>query len=253
MHTVNQRSIIALIAFLAGFALFPARANADDVRGTIVSRALSHVGSRYKTGGTAPPAFDCSGFVGYVLKPFVAGLPRLSRDMAAFGRPVDRDALAAGDLVFFATTGDAGAISHVALFIGDGKIVHAISDGPERGVTVTPLDARYWKTRYRWARRVLAGEPAVAKPVADKPAVAKHEATKPADAKPTDEKPADAKPASAKPAETASPWDTWDGIVRGDYEQWKEQQKKDFEAHKNAFDATGESDAFEEWKKEHER
>ncbi len=243
---MDARRYFVRTSFAAVFLFTSAALFASDVRVTIVDRALSHVGSRYATGGIAPPAFDCSGFVGYVLKPFVSGLPRLSRDMAAFGRPVNRDALAAGDLVFFATTGEAGAISHVALYIGDGKIIHAISDGPERGVTVTPLDARYWSKRYRWARRVIAGEP----PRATAP---QKPAAKPATTPATDAAPA--KPAAPKPAPAAepSPWDTWDGIVRGDYEQWKEQQKKDFSALKDAYDANSEHNAFDEWKKEHER
>ncbi len=248
MHASHRLLTVALGATLT---LSPATVRADDVRETVVSRALSHVGSRYRTGGIAPPAFDCSGFVGYVLKPFVAGLPRLSRDMAAFGRPVGRDALAAGDLVFFATTGDAGAISHVALYIGDGKIVHAISDGPERGVTVTPLDARYWKTRYRWARRVIAGDPLRATEPSARPQASP--GPRPSDKKPE----ASPEPEQRKPAEAAkpapSPWDTWDGIVRGDYEQWKEQQKKDFSALKDAYDPDREQQSFEEWKKTHEQ
>lgn len=258
---MNARKRHALGALLSFVFLAAASSDGKDARETVVERALSHVGSRYKTGGTAPPAFDCSGFVGFVLKPFVKALPRLSRDMASFGRPVTRDSLGVGDLVFFATTGDANAISHVALYIGEGKIVHAISDGPERGVTVTPLEARYWKTRYRSARRVLAASPAAAPSPTGTPTPAPaptSAGTKPdkaasLDAGTSDAKAADLKSDGAKAVAAPSPWDTWDGIVRGDYEQWKERQNNDFTKHKNAYDADREQAAFDDWKKEHER
>jgi hypothetical protein len=146
---MKQRLVaLALIAALATL-------NALDVEKDVVARSRTYVGSAYRTGGVEPPAFDCSGFVGFILRPFVPALPRLSRDMADFGTPIKKEDLRPGDLVFFATTEIAGTISHVAMYIGDGKIIHAISDGPERGVHVTALDARYWKKHYHSAARVL--------------------------------------------------------------------------------------------------
>lgn len=129
--------------------------HALDVHRDIVQKAQTYVGNGYCRGGTSPPCFDCSGFVGYVLKPHVSGLPRVSREMARYGATVNRNELRPGDLVFFATTPNRRVVSHVALYIGQDSIVHAISDGPNRGVNVTSLNARYWRTHFHSAGRVL--------------------------------------------------------------------------------------------------
>ncbi len=233
---------------------------AFDVQKDIVDKSREYIGCQYRTGGVKPREFDCSGFVGYVMRPFVPGLPRLSRDMADFGRPVAKDQLRTGDLVFFATTGTPGAISHVALYIGNGEIIHAISDGPERGVRVTPLDARYWKAHYHSSARVLTDSAtAPAKPATSpakvdapgKPTPAKTDSPAP---EPTPAK-TDAAPEKraqpAQPARKASPWDTWDGIVKGDYEQWKAEQKRAFEESKKKYDKDREGEEFRKWKSEH--
>jgi|GEM_PF-615498 len=136
-------------------ALCAAPIFALDVQRDIIQKARQYVGCAYQTGGTRPVSFDCSGFVGYVMKPFVPDIPRVSRDMAAMGKPVRKEELSPGDLVFFATTGTPGLVSHVALYIGQDSIIHAISDGPDRGVNITSLNARYWKEHYHSAKRVL--------------------------------------------------------------------------------------------------
>lgn len=68
---------------------------------------------------------------------------------------MDRSELRAGDLVFFATGTTPGAITHVAIYMGQDSIIHAISNGPNRGVNVTPLSGGYWERRFAGARRVL--------------------------------------------------------------------------------------------------
>lgn len=145
-----MRAIILLSLGLA----FAIPATALDIQREIILPAQSYAGTRYCSGGIAPPCFDCSGFVLRIYQPHVA-LPRVSRDMAQSGQPVNRSELRPGDLVFFATAGRAGAISHVAIYMGQDSIIHAISDGPNRGVTTTPLSANYWSTRFVSARRVL--------------------------------------------------------------------------------------------------
>ena len=234
------------IVFL--FILFGASLFALDVENDIVARSQAYIGCAYRTGGTRPPEFDCSGFVGYIVRPYVPGLPRLSRDMADAGTPVPKDALLPGDLVFFATTEVPGAISHVALYLGNGSIVHAISDGPERGVRVTPLDARYWKKHYQCAVRVL---PEAAVKIAAQPEEPakqpKAAATAKVSAPKTPETSAKT-PATVASAEKQSPWDTWNGFIKGDYDQWKEEQRRKLEAQESAYDASREMDAFETWK-----
>jgi hypothetical protein len=253
-----MRPNAVIFALVACIALNQPAAFALDTQKDIVDRAREYVGSAYVRGGTRPPEFDCSGFVGYIMRPYAPKLPRLSRDMAGFGTKVAKEALRPGDLVFFATTDVPGAVSHVAIFIGDGSIIHAISDGPERGVRVTALDARYWKTHYHSATRVLAGnEAATAKAdtqPAEKPdaksAAKTGETVKPATAKTADAKTADAKTADAKTAKSeSSPWDTWDGYVMGDYAQWKEAERAKLEAQEKAYDRDKETNDFEAWKK----
>jgi hypothetical protein len=130
-------------------------APALDVTDEIVAPARDYLGGGYCFGSATPSCFDCSGFVSYLYRPHVPDLPRSSRAMARFGDPVGLGELRPGDLLFFATGPDPNVISHVAIYIGQDSIIHAVSDGPERGVTITPLSARYWSRRVHSARRVL--------------------------------------------------------------------------------------------------
>ncbi len=126
-----------------------------DIQYDIIEKSRKYVGNGYCRGGTRPPCFDCSGFVGYIMSPYVSSMPRVSRDMARLGTRVSRDALEPGDLVFFVTTPSRSVISHVAIYIGQDSIIHAISDGPNRGVNITPLSSRYWRDHFHSAVRVL--------------------------------------------------------------------------------------------------
>lgn len=126
-----------------------------DIQHDIIGKAQQYEGSSYCHGGVSPPCFDCSGFVLTVYGDHVSSLPRVSREMARVGEPVERDNLQPGDLVFFATGSRPHVVTHVAIYMGQDSIIHAISNGPDRGVTITPLNARYWERRYYTARRVL--------------------------------------------------------------------------------------------------
>lgn len=118
-------------------------------------QALSLVGVPYLFGGEDPArGFDCSGLVRHVARVVLGlDLPRSSEAIARVGQSVRRDALQGGDLVFFNTRGQRN--SHVGVYIGDGRFVHA----PARNgvVRVEALDDRYWRTRFTGARRVHAG------------------------------------------------------------------------------------------------
>ena len=143
---------------VAGIALLlsaQSAVSAIDIQREIIAPAQSFLGSGYCRGGTTAPCFDCSGFVSAIYRPFIPDLPRISRDMARTGEAVSRSDLSPGDLVFFATGGRVDTVNHVAIYIGQDSIIHAISDGPNRGVAITPLSAQYWRTRFRSARRVL--------------------------------------------------------------------------------------------------
>ena len=125
----------------------PAAANA------VLMRALGLVGTPYRYGGNTPEGgFDCSGLVNYVFRDMLdLRLPRSSRELAALQGPRLAPAgLAPADLVFF---GEGGQVSHVGIYVGDGRFVHAPSTGGT--VRLDSLDGPYWRTRYSGARRVL--------------------------------------------------------------------------------------------------
>jgi len=118
----------------------------------IVESALELTGTPYRDRGEDPSGFDCSGLVTYVFNRHGIRLPRSVAVQYTAGWPVAPGDVAAGDLLFFTTTGP-GA-THVGIAIGDGAFVHAPS---ERGrVRTDRLDATYWSARYLGARRVTA-------------------------------------------------------------------------------------------------
>lgn len=131
-----------------------------SVRSDIVVRALTLINTPYRYGGSTPEGFDCSGLVRYVYYAVGAQqLPRRSEDIGKTGAPIGRSQLEPGDLVFFNTL--ARAYSHVAIYIGDGRFLHA----PARGgkVRIEALDDRYWAARFDGARRVLGGNTPLAR------------------------------------------------------------------------------------------
>lgn len=125
----------------------PAAANA------VLMRALSLVGTPYRYGGNTPEGgFDCSGLVNYVYRDMLdLRLPRTSRALAAVQGPrIDPQRLTAADLVFF---GSSGQVSHVGIYVGEGRFVHAPSTGGT--VRLDRLDGLYWREHYSGAKRVL--------------------------------------------------------------------------------------------------
>ena len=125
----------------------PAAANA------VLMRAISLVGTPYRFGGNTPEGgFDCSGLVNYVYRDMLdLRLPRTSRELAAIQGPrLAPGRLAPADLVFF---GSGGGVSHVGIYVGEGRFVHAPSSGGT--VRLDRLDGPYWRDHYSGARRVL--------------------------------------------------------------------------------------------------
>jgi peptidoglycan DL-endopeptidase CwlO len=106
----------------------------------ILRTGNAYLGTRYVWGGNTPrEGFDCSGFTKYVFAKHGITLPRVSRDQARAGAavPADFGALIPGDLMFFAEPGE--AISHVAMYVGNGTILHA--SGALREVGYTDLNS----------------------------------------------------------------------------------------------------------------
>ena len=97
-----------------------------SLRNKIVNYALQFVGNRYVWGGTSlTKGADCSGFTQSVMKNFGISLPRVSRDQANAGRAVKSSEMRPGDLIFYTNSG--GTVNHVAMYIGNGQVVHAAS------------------------------------------------------------------------------------------------------------------------------
>jgi cell wall-associated NlpC family hydrolase len=102
------------------------------------------LGCPYVWAGASPSGFDCSGFVLYVYKKVGVSLPHSSRMQYGCGQPVSRGDLQPGDLIFFYSP-----ISHVAIYIGDGKMIHAAGTGKD--VRISSV----WTSNYAGACRII--------------------------------------------------------------------------------------------------
>jgi cell wall-associated NlpC family hydrolase len=141
----------------------PAPALPDDRAADVVLTAMAFLDTPYRLGGNSvEQGFDCSGFTRHVYaKTLGLALPRRSEDQAGARalRPVERAALASGDLVFFNTL--KRGFSHVGIYLGDGKFIHAPRSGS--AVRVENMRNSYWAPRFDGARRVaLAAAPETA-------------------------------------------------------------------------------------------
>jgi NlpC/P60 family len=121
-------------------------------REEISIQAMGLVGVPYRWGGNTPDAgFDCSGLVHYVVQRAASvNLPRTTADMSSRGASIDPDDIAAGDLIFFNTTGRAH--SHVGIYVGKLRFVNAPSTGGT--VRLDYLTNPYWAKRFDGIRRV---------------------------------------------------------------------------------------------------
>ena len=124
----------------------------------VLFRALGLVGTPYRWGGNTPDSgFDCSGLIGYVYRDAAGiALPRSTRELIVMHAPdVGRNALQSGDLLFFATSGGS-QVSHAAIYVGEGRFVHAPATGGT--VRLDSLDNSYWQKTYLNAKRVIQPE-----------------------------------------------------------------------------------------------
>lgn len=117
----------------------------------IVQYAKTFLGYPYIYATAGPDSFDCSGLTCYVYHYFGYSLYRSSKDQANNGTPVEKENLQAGDLVFFSQ--DGSVISHVGLYMGDGKFIHASTS--TTGVIVSDLNSSYYLQHYVTARRII--------------------------------------------------------------------------------------------------
>lgn len=116
----------------------------------IISKAMEYLGTPYVFGGSSPYGFDCSGYVRYVFAHAGVYLPRMADEQYEVGMPVMKSDLRPGDLVYFTTY--TYGVSHVGIYLGDHKFIHASSS---RGVCIDTLQRDYWVGAWVGARRVL--------------------------------------------------------------------------------------------------
>lgn len=113
-----------------------------------VAAARSVIGTPYRTAGTTPAGFDCSGLTQWAFARAGIALPRTSYAQFGVGSPVSRASIQAGDLVFFNTAG--GGASHVGIATSNGSVISATT----HGVMEHAISDSYWGSHYVGARRV---------------------------------------------------------------------------------------------------
>ncbi len=127
----------------------------DSVSGKseeLINQAMQVIGVRYRSDTELPQSgLDGSSFVGYVFKDKLGFLlPRKSTQMSRVGKPINREELQPGDLVFFNTM--RLTFSHVGIYVGDNKFIHSPSKGAN--VRLDDLSSLYWDKRFDGARRL---------------------------------------------------------------------------------------------------
>jgi probable lipoprotein NlpC len=133
----------------------PASISPGDARLLVLNAAGKYEHTPYRYGGLDRRGLDCSGLV-YVSFQDALGVavPRNTGGLYSWAEKISIEDANPGDLVFFKTTGN-GNVSHVGIFAGGRRFIHAASEGPVTGVMYSSLDERYWSRTYAGAGRVL--------------------------------------------------------------------------------------------------
>lgn len=143
----------AIILSVLGLAFAPGASASESSKGEqIIATGMKYLGVKYQYGAPAGVtyAFDCSSFTQYIFKKHGIELPRTSKSQASKGEKVAKKDLKEGDLVFFKSP-NSSKINHVAVYIGNNKILHASG----KAVKISKLTSSYWKQNYVTARRIL--------------------------------------------------------------------------------------------------
>jgi probable lipoprotein NlpC len=125
-----------------------------EVRARLLAAAESYQGTPYRYGGFDRNGLDCSGLVYASFKDSLAvSVPRSTSALYNWTEKIGPSALQPGDLVFFITQGR--SISHVGIYVGEGRFIHSASEGPKTGVIYSRLDESYWQKSFAGAGRAL--------------------------------------------------------------------------------------------------
>ena len=143
---------VLLVALAACTPFQPGGPSGDPGR-AVLDAAESRLGAPYRYGGAGPDAFDCSGLVTYAYRQLGVAVPRTAAQQFAAATPVPRGELRPGDLVFFRL--DGRDVSHVGIYAGDERFVHAPQSGGN--VRMARLDDDYFRRRYAGAGRLYRG------------------------------------------------------------------------------------------------
>ena len=146
MTRVRDLALVFALAALTGTAI------AATPQEHAAAEAVKLLGAPYRYGGMSPKGFDCSGLVLYSYRQAGITLPHSTDQQRHLGKSVRRSDLRPGDLVFFDQQGKKHG--HVAIYVGNGEIVHAPSSG--KRVRRDRIDSPYWKKHLSQARRLSA-------------------------------------------------------------------------------------------------
>lgn len=140
------------IAPVTAESVAPVTDNRNEKMNDLVMYALSLADTPYRYGGNSPDnGFDCSGFVDHVFQHSLnIKLPRTSVELSKIGHWLPFSQIRAGDLVFYNT--QKKPFSHVGIYVGEGKFVHAPKTGSQ--IRVENMSLPYWHSRYNGARRI---------------------------------------------------------------------------------------------------
>ena len=151
---LNYKSTQAAQSAGSGKAAASSGASAAQGAGDqIVETAMQYQGYAYRWGGMSPSTgFDCSGFANYVCAQSGVSLHRVAQDIYSNdGTAVSKDALQAGDLLFFGY--GKNSVTHVGIYIGDGQMIHASTSST--GVILSDINSNYYTRMYVGAKRVV--------------------------------------------------------------------------------------------------
>jgi cell wall-associated NlpC family hydrolase len=154
MSAMQKLSLLLLLTLVTACGSAPVHQDSarNDQMNDLVMYAMSLAETPYQYGGSsARSGFDCSGYVGHVYREVLdIKLPRTTNALSVVGESLRQSDLRPGDLVFFDT--QRRPYSHVGIYVGEGKFVHAPKTGSR--IQVENMELNYWRSRYNGARRV---------------------------------------------------------------------------------------------------
>ncbi len=120
----------------------------------IIKDAKQYLGGKYVWGGTKPKGFDCSGYVKYLYEKEGIELPRTAYQQSKMGKLITRDKLKKGDLLFFLTDKKRHIpITHVGMYIGNDKFIHAASR--KKGIIISSFSKSKYSRYFVKAKRII--------------------------------------------------------------------------------------------------